>query len=46
MQAYLDLKSSPDVLPTLKSVREEGMRLAFLSNLTLYMLDSAIKSSP
>ena len=46
MQAYLDLKSSPDALPTLKSVREEGMRLAFLSNLTPYMLDSAIKSSP
>jgi len=46
MQAYLDLKSYPDALPALKSLRERRMRLAFLSNLTPYMLDGAIKSSP
>ena len=45
-QAYLDLKSDPDALPALKSLRERRMRLAFLSNLTPYMLDSAIKSFP
>ena len=45
MQAYLELKSFPDALPALKSLRAAGIRLAFLSNLTSYMLDSAIKSS-
>ena len=45
MQAYLELKSYPDALPALKSLREASIRLAFLSNLTPYMLDSAIKSS-
>ena len=45
MQAYLELKSYPDALPALKSLREAGIRLAFLSNLTPYMLDRAIKSS-
>lgn len=45
MQAYLELKSYPDALPALKSLRESGIRLAFLSNLTPSMLDSAIKSS-
>ena len=45
MQAYLELKSYPDALPALKSLREAGIRMAFLSNLTPYMLDSAIKSS-
>jgi 2-haloacid dehalogenase len=45
MQAYLELKSYPDVLPALKSLREAGIRLAFLSNMTPHMLDSAIKSS-
>src|SRR5215475_8483223 len=45
MQAYLELKSYPDALPALKSLQETGVRLAFLSNLTPYMLDGAIKSS-
>jgi 2-haloacid dehalogenase len=45
MQAYLELKSYPDALPALKSLQGIGVRLAFLSNLTPYMLDSAIKSS-
>jgi 2-haloacid dehalogenase len=45
MQAYLELKSYPDALPALKSLQEAGIRLAFLSNLTPHMLDSAIKSS-
>ena len=46
MQAYLDLKSYPDALRALKSLPERRMRLGFLSNLTPYMLDSAIKRSP
>ena len=41
MQAFLELKSYPDALPALKSLRAAGIRLAFLSNLTPYMLDSA-----
>ena len=45
MQAYLELKSYPDVLPALKSLRQAGIRLAFLSNMTPHMLDSAIKIS-
>jgi 2-haloalkanoic acid dehalogenase type II len=45
MQAYLELKSYPDALPALKSVRDAGIVLAFPSNLTPSMLNSAIKSS-
>ena len=45
MRAYLELKSYPNALPALKSLREAGIHLAFLSNLTPSMLDSAIKSS-
>jgi 2-haloacid dehalogenase len=45
MNAYLELKPYPDVLPALKSLRSAGMRLAFLSNMTSAMLASATKSS-
>jgi len=38
MNAYLNLKAWPDVLPTLKLLKESGIRLAFLSNLTPKML--------
>ena len=45
MQSYLKLKAWPDVLPTLKALRDAGIRMAFLSNLTDAMLDAAVKNS-
>jgi 2-haloacid dehalogenase len=45
MDAYLNLKAWPDVLPALKSLRNAGMRLAFLSNFTPAMLDTGIHSA-
>jgi len=43
MQAYLELKTWPDVPAALHSLREAGVRLAFLSNLTPKMLETGIK---
>jgi 2-haloacid dehalogenase len=45
MQTWLELKAWPDVLPALKRLREAGLRMAFLSNLTAAMLDAVIKNS-
>jgi 2-haloacid dehalogenase len=45
MAAYLELKAWPDVLPALRSLREAGLRLAFLSNFTPRMLEAAIRSA-
>lgn len=45
MNAYLELKAWPDVLPALKSLKSAGLRLAFLSNLTPQVLDANIKSA-
>jgi 2-haloacid dehalogenase len=45
MQTYLELEAWPDVLPALKRLRETGIRMAFLSNLTAAMLDAVIKNS-
>ena len=45
MNAYLELKAWPDVLPALKSLKSAGLRLAFLSNLTSKVLDANIKSA-
>jgi len=45
MQTYLKLKAWPDVLPALKALRDAGIRMAFLSNLTDAMLDAAVKNS-
>jgi 2-haloacid dehalogenase len=45
MQTYLKLKAWPDVLPALKQLRDAGIRMAFLSNLTEAMLDAAVKNS-
>jgi 2-haloacid dehalogenase len=45
MAAYLDLKAYPDVRPALESLKQAGIRLAFLSNMTLPMLDAATKNS-
>jgi 2-haloacid dehalogenase len=45
MQAYLEVKAWPDVLPALKQLRDAGIRMAFLSNLTNAMLDAVVRNS-
>jgi 2-haloacid dehalogenase len=45
MQTYLELKAWPDAPPALKSLKEAGIRMAFLSNFTARMLDAAIRNS-
>lgn len=45
MNAYLELKTWPDVFPALNILRDAGLRLAFLSNFTPGMLDANIKSA-
>jgi 2-haloacid dehalogenase len=43
MNAYLELKTWPDVMSTLTSLKNSGFRLAFLSNFTPRMLEANIK---
>jgi len=45
MQTYLELKAWPDALPAITRLREAGIRMAFLSNLTPGMLDAVVKNS-
>lgn len=45
MDAYLGLKTWPDVQPALQSLKEAGIRLAILSNATSKILDAGIKNS-
>lgn len=45
MEAYLELKPWPDAAQALKTLKEAGIRLAFLSDFTAKMLDAAVKSS-
>jgi 2-haloacid dehalogenase len=45
MGAYLELKAWPDVLPALRSLKDVGLRLVFLSNFTPRMLEASIKSA-
>ena len=45
MDAYLELKTWPDVQPALQSLKSAGIRLAFLSNATPKILDAGIKNS-
>lgn len=45
MDAYLELKAWPDALPALQSLKNDGIRLAFLSNATSKILDAGIKNS-
>jgi 2-haloacid dehalogenase len=42
MQAYLGLKTWPDVLSALSALKEAGIRLAFLSNMTAQILEAGI----
>jgi len=45
MNAYLNLKPWPDVVPALKTLKKSGVRLAFLSNMTPEMLNTNINNS-
>lgn len=45
MKAYLEIKTWPDALPALRSLKDAGIRMAFLSNFTAAMLDAAVKNS-
>jgi len=45
MQAYLELKAWPDVLPALRRMKDLGIRLALLSNATPRILDAGIDQS-
>lgn len=45
MNAYLDLKPWPDVLPALDALKKSGLRLALLSNFSPVMLNACIKSA-
>ena len=45
MDAWLNLKTWPDVLPALKSFKEAGIKLVFLSNMTEKMLRQNMKAN-
>jgi 2-haloacid dehalogenase len=45
MEAYLNINAWPDTVSALKSLKESGVRMAFLSNFTATMLDAAVKKS-
>jgi 2-haloacid dehalogenase len=45
MHAYLGLKAWPDAPSALNALKEAGVRLAFLSNMTTKMLDACIKNA-
>jgi 2-haloacid dehalogenase len=45
MQSYLDLKAWPDAAAALNGLKSMGLRMAFLSNFTVAMLDQAVKNS-
>ena len=45
MQTWLGLKAWPDATPALKQLKAEGIRMAFLANLTAPMLDAVVKNS-
>jgi 2-haloacid dehalogenase len=45
MQSYLELRAWPDALPALRKLKAGGLRMAFLSNFTMTMLDRAVRNS-
>ncbi len=45
LNAYLELKAWPDVSPALTALRQRGIRVAFLSNMTKTMLEAGIRNS-
>ena len=45
MQAYSNLTAWPDVASALRTLRDAGVRLAFLSNMTSAMLEAGIRNA-
>ena len=45
MEAYLKLRCWPEVPAALRSLKQAGIRLAFLSNMTAKMLEAGIRNS-
>ena len=45
MQTFLELKAWPEALPVLRELKASGLRMAFLSNFTVAMLDQSVKNS-
>jgi 2-haloacid dehalogenase len=45
LRAHFELKAWPDVIPALTGLREAGLRLAVLSNLTPTMLSGCVKTA-
>src|SRR5262249_29792080 len=45
MNAYLEIRCWPDVSAALRSLKDAGLRLAFLSNMTQKMLEAGIRNS-
>ena len=45
MHAYLELKGWPDASSALRSLKEAGVRLAFLSNMTAKLLNAGIENA-
>jgi 2-haloacid dehalogenase len=45
MQTFLELKTWPDVAPALRDLKARGVRMAFLANPTLRMLQAPIENS-
>jgi 2-haloacid dehalogenase len=45
MDTHLQIKAWPDVPSALRSLKEAGVRLAFLSNMTAKMLEAGIKNA-
>lgn len=45
MHTFLELKFWPDAMPALEALHAAGIRLAFLSNFTVPMLDAAVANS-
>jgi 2-haloacid dehalogenase len=45
MQAFLDMKAYPDAPAALITLRQMGLRLAFLTNMTTTMVETAVRKS-
>ena len=45
VNGYLNMKAWPDVVPALSKLKEDGIRLALLSNFTPVMFDANIRSA-
>lgn len=45
MQAYREIGAWPDAMPTLRALREAGVRMALLSNFSAAMLDAGVANA-